>query len=64
MPTITTSDGVGLHYIDSGAPAVLLATAESNLLATAVVLDDCGHAADFDQPDAVNAALLGFLDKL
>jgi hypothetical protein len=24
----------------------------------------CGHAANFDQPDAVNAALLDFLDTL
>ena len=40
------------------------AAAESNPLATAIVLDDCGHAANFDQPDAVNAALLEFLGKL
>ena len=40
------------------------ATAASNPLATAVVLHDCGHAANFDRPDAVNAALLDFLGKL
>jgi pimeloyl-ACP methyl ester carboxylesterase len=40
------------------------AAAAANPLASAVVLDDCGHAANFDQPDAVNAALLDFLDTL
>jgi non-heme chloroperoxidase len=40
------------------------AAAAANPLATAVVLDDCGHAANVDQPDAVNAALLDFLAKL
>jgi pimeloyl-ACP methyl ester carboxylesterase len=40
------------------------AAAESNPLATAVVLDDCGHAANFAQPDAVSAALRDFLDTL
>jgi non-heme chloroperoxidase len=40
------------------------AAAEWNPLATAVILDDCGHAANFDQPDAVNISLLDFLGKL
>jgi pimeloyl-ACP methyl ester carboxylesterase len=40
------------------------AAAASNPLATAVVLDECGHAANFDQPDAVNAALLDFLGQI
>ncbi|WZH53371.1 MAG: alpha/beta hydrolase [Nocardioides alkalitolerans] len=30
----------------------------------ALVLDDCGHAANFDQPDAFNAGLLAFLAEL
>jgi pimeloyl-ACP methyl ester carboxylesterase len=37
------------------------ASAESNKLAQAVVIDDCGHAANIDQPDLVNAAILEFL---
>jgi non-heme chloroperoxidase len=37
------------------------ASAASNELAQAVVLDDCGHAANIDQPDLVNAAILEFL---
>jgi non-heme chloroperoxidase len=37
------------------------AMAEANKLAQAVVLDDCGHAANIDQPDLVNAAILEFL---
>jgi pimeloyl-ACP methyl ester carboxylesterase len=87
MPTITTSDGVRLNYVDEGAgrPVVLLArmsvpslflagrqsqfwpcehataAAESNPLARAVVFDDCGHAANLDQPDRTNAAILEFL---
>lgn len=35
--------------------------AASNRLARVLVLDDCGHAANIDQPDLVNAALLEFL---
>jgi non-heme chloroperoxidase len=38
-----------------------LAAAATNERARAVVLDDCGHAANLDQPDLVNAAILGFL---
>jgi non-heme chloroperoxidase len=38
-----------------------VAVAESNDLAQAVVLDECGHAANIDQPDLVNAAILEFL---
>lgn len=41
-----------------------IAAAGSNALATAVVLEDCGHASNFDQPDAVNAILIDFLGKL
>jgi len=37
------------------------AAAGSNPLARAVVLDDCGHAANLDQPDRTNAAILEFL---
>jgi pimeloyl-ACP methyl ester carboxylesterase len=37
------------------------ASAATNKLAEAVVLDDCGHAANIDQPDRVNAAILEFL---
>jgi pimeloyl-ACP methyl ester carboxylesterase len=37
------------------------AMAESNKLAQAVVLDECGHAANIDQPDLVNDAILEFL---
>jgi non-heme chloroperoxidase len=36
-------------------------SAASNKLAEVVVLDDCGHAANLDQPERVNAALLEFL---
>jgi pimeloyl-ACP methyl ester carboxylesterase len=46
MPTITPSDGVRLNYVDEGA---------------AVVFDDCGHAANLDQPERTNAAILEFL---
>jgi non-heme chloroperoxidase len=37
------------------------AAAQSNPLARAVVLDDCGHAANLDQPDLTNTAILEFL---
>jgi non-heme chloroperoxidase len=37
------------------------AMAETNKLAQAVVIDECGHAANIDQPDLVNAAILEFL---
>ena len=37
------------------------AAAASNPLATAGILDDCGHAANIDQPEAVDAAILDFL---
>jgi non-heme chloroperoxidase len=37
------------------------AAAESTPLAQAVVFDDCGHAANLDQPDQTNAAILEFL---
>ena len=37
------------------------AAAGSNTLARAVVFDDCGHAANLDQPDQTNAAILEFL---
>jgi non-heme chloroperoxidase len=37
------------------------AMAGTNKPAEAVVLDECGHAADLDQPDLVNAAILEFL---
>jgi pimeloyl-ACP methyl ester carboxylesterase len=40
------------------------AAVAGNRLGRAVVLDDCGHAANFDQPDAFNAALLEFLRDL
>jgi non-heme chloroperoxidase len=36
-------------------------SAESNKLAQAVVIENCGHAANIDQPDLVNAAILEFL---
>jgi non-heme chloroperoxidase len=77
MPTITTSDGVQLHHTDDGdgSPVVLLAgrdsqvwpcehataTAALNPRATAVVLDECGHAVNIDQPEAANAAILEVL---
>ena len=38
-----------------------VAMAETNPLARSVVLDECGHAANIDQPDLVNAAILEFL---
>jgi non-heme chloroperoxidase len=38
-----------------------IAAAGSNALARAVVFDDCGHAANLDQPDRTNAAILEFL---
>ena len=38
-----------------------IAAAESNPLARAVVFDDCGHAANLDQPDQTNAAILEFI---
>jgi non-heme chloroperoxidase len=37
------------------------AAADSNPLARAVVFDDCGHAANLDQPDRTNATILEFL---
>ena len=37
------------------------ASAALNPLATSVVIDDCGHTANVEQPDAFNAALLSFL---
>ena len=36
-------------------------SAGTTKLAHAVVVDDCGHAANLDQPDLVNAAILEFL---
>ncbi|WP_250038211.1 alpha/beta fold hydrolase [Paractinoplanes maris] len=33
----------------------------ANSRATVVVLDDCGHAANLDQPERTNEAILGFL---
>ena len=41
-----------------------IAAAETNSRATALILDDCGHAANIDQPDQVNEALLKFLADL
>jgi non-heme chloroperoxidase len=35
--------------------------AGSNPMARVVVFDDCGHAANLDQPDQTNGAILGFL---
>jgi pimeloyl-ACP methyl ester carboxylesterase len=40
------------------------AAVAGNPLGRAVVLDDCGHGANFDQPEAFDAALLGFLRDL
>ena len=40
------------------------AAARSNPSAIAVILDECGHAANFDQPDAVNKAPVEFLGRL
>jgi len=37
------------------------AAAATNPLAQVVTLDECGHAANFDQPDRTNAAILEFL---
>ncbi|MEU7868847.1 alpha/beta hydrolase [Dactylosporangium sp. NPDC049140] len=37
------------------------AAAATNPLAQVVTLEDCGHAANLDQPDATNAAILEFL---
>ncbi|MGK5683001.1 alpha/beta fold hydrolase [Actinoplanes sp. URMC 104] len=37
------------------------AAAATNPLAEAVTLDDCGHAANLDQPELTNAAILEFL---
>ncbi|WP_433608027.1 alpha/beta fold hydrolase [Dactylosporangium sp. CA-139114] len=37
------------------------AAAAANPLASVVTLEDCGHAANLDQPDATNAAILEFL---
>ncbi|MEV6350561.1 alpha/beta hydrolase [Actinoplanes sp. NPDC051851] len=37
------------------------AMAATNPLARATILQDCGHAANLDQPDLVNAAILKFL---
>jgi pimeloyl-ACP methyl ester carboxylesterase len=113
MPTISTSDGVQLHYTDDGdgRPVVLIAgfsapaeswefqrrallaeghrvlaldrrshgrsqspqygqrmarhataSAASNPRATAIVFEDCGHAANIDQPEQTNAAILEFLN--
>jgi pimeloyl-ACP methyl ester carboxylesterase len=40
------------------------AAAATNSRASALILDDCGHAANVDQPDLVNDALLKFLAGL
>jgi len=40
------------------------AAVADNPLGRHVVLEDCGHAANIDQPDVFNAALLGFLASL
>ena len=37
------------------------ASAATNPRAGVVVLDDCGHAANIDQPEATNSAILEFL---
>ncbi|MBU2666226.1 alpha/beta hydrolase [Actinoplanes bogorensis] len=37
------------------------AAAATNRLASVVTLDDCGHAANLDQPELTNAAILEFL---
>lgn len=37
--------------------------AKENPLVSAVVIDACGHAANFDEPDAVNRALLAFVGR-
>ena len=37
------------------------ASAASNPRATAIVFEDCGHAANIDQPEQTNAAILEFL---
>ena len=36
------------------------ATARDNPLGSSVVIDDCGHGVNLDQPDALNEHLLGF----
>lgn len=40
------------------------AAVANNPRGRAVVLENCGHAANIDQPDAFNSVLLGFLDEL
>ena len=40
------------------------AAVAGNPLGRAVVLEDCGHAANFDRPDDFDQALLGFLRDL
>ncbi|WP_306216263.1 alpha/beta fold hydrolase [Actinoplanes sp. RD1] len=40
------------------------AAADLNELATAEIIDDCGHAMNLDQADAVNEALVTFLKSL
>ncbi len=40
------------------------AAVRDNRSGWAVVLEDCGHAANIDQPDAFNAAMLAFLGDL
>jgi non-heme chloroperoxidase len=40
------------------------ASVQGNPLGRSVVLDDCGHAANIDQPEAFNAALVDFLGLL
>ena len=40
------------------------AAVAGNPLGRSLVLDDCGHAANFDQPDAFDAAVLEFLRDL
>ncbi len=39
-------------------------TAASTTRGRAVVLDDCGHAANLDRPEEFNAALLAFLEDV
>ncbi|WP_308163275.1 alpha/beta fold hydrolase [Nocardia alni] len=41
-----------------------LDAAASNERADSAVIDDCGHAANIEQPEAFNKLLLGFLDTL
>jgi pimeloyl-ACP methyl ester carboxylesterase len=71
MPSFDTSDGVTLHYSDtgaaSGATVVLGAgflTAASTWRPQVDALRAAGHPVNFDQPEAFNRVLTDFVARV